>query len=173
VIEMDGRVGIRAHWSFQQVSPHSLSLSLSLLLLSYYYYYEYANLLYPVLPAASIHILLVAILLILLSLSHYTLIAISHYTLIVTIGTCQYSWALSDRHDGYIASIPTRTYQRHSRGRKLQSMVESKDNDSSDGSTDEDIPYSWTSMSNLDEEKAEIVADVHSTWSFPLCSIAL
>ena len=73
---MDGRVGIRAHWSFQQVSPHSLSLSLSLLLLSYYYYYEYANLLYPVLPAASIHILLIAILLILLSLSHSTLIAI-------------------------------------------------------------------------------------------------
>ena len=134
---------------------------------------KYTNLLYPVLPAASIHILLIAVLIILLSLSHSTLIVISHYTLIVTIGTCQYSWALSDRHDGYIASIPTRTYQRHSRGRKLQSMVESKDNDSSDGSTDEDIPYSWTSMSNLDEEKAEIVADVHSTWSFPLCSIAL
>ena len=149
------------------MSPHSLSFSY------YYCYYEYANLLYPVLPAASIHILLIAVLIILLSLSHSTLIVISHYTLIVTIGTCQYSWALSDRHDGYIASIPTRTYQRHSRGRKLQSMVESKDNDSSDGSTDEDIPYSWTSMSNLDEEKAEIVADVHSTWSFPLCSIAL
>ena len=33
------------------------------------------------LPAASIHILLIAILLILLSFSHYTLIVISHYTL--------------------------------------------------------------------------------------------
>jgi hypothetical protein len=37
---------------------------------------KYTNLLYPVLPAASIHILLIAILLILLSLSHSTLIAI-------------------------------------------------------------------------------------------------
>ena len=57
------------------MSPHSLSISY------YYYYYhycyyEYANLLYPVLPAASIHILLIAILLILLSFSHSTLIAI-------------------------------------------------------------------------------------------------